>query len=80
VIASNIPVHREVLQEAGRFVPPHDADEIAKTIYQVLMDRELNTRLRTTAIQRAKDFSWEKTASRTIQVYEEAWARSHERA
>jgi len=79
IVASDIPVHREVLNGAARMVPPKDADDIAKAIYQVLIDKELNVGLRKAALQRSKDFSWEKTASQTIRVYERAWALSQER-
>ena len=79
IVASDIPVHREVLHGAARMVPPKNADEIAKAIFEVLTDNELNAGLRKASLHRSKDFSWENTASQTIRVYERAWVMSQER-
>ena len=41
-------------------------------IETLLQDRALRRRLREAGLKRAKEFSWERTARRTLEVYREA--------
>lgn len=72
VVASDIPVHKEVLGNAGLMVPCDNAAAIAEAIRMVLTDQNLRHELIQSSLSRAQLFSWANTASSTLRVYEEA--------
>lgn len=72
IVASDIPVHKEVLQGAARMVSPNDPEDIAAALYSVLSDKKERNRLRDLANTRSTQFSWDITAQKTLRVYEEA--------
>ena len=57
--------------DAGVYVDPYDVEDIARGIYKVLSDSTLRDELRRKGLERAKLFSWEKTAKETLAVFEE---------
>ena len=57
VVASDIPALREVLGEAGTFVPSDSAEEIARAIQQILDSPELASRMRERSLERGSVFS-----------------------
>ncbi len=59
VVASNIPVMKEVLQDAGIFLPPNNAEQIATAIQQILDSPELAHSLSLRSLERARIFSLE---------------------
>ncbi len=73
--ASNIPVFREVVQDAGIFFNPEDVEDIAQTMTTLIEDNGKRQELSAKGIQRSKFFSWEKTARKTLYVYKEAGER-----
>jgi glycosyltransferase involved in cell wall biosynthesis len=72
VITSNVSSLPEVVGDAGILVDPLNVDEIAKAIYKVLSDKNLQEEMRKKGLERAKMFSWEKVARETIRLLEEA--------
>jgi glycosyltransferase involved in cell wall biosynthesis len=70
VVTSNCSSLPEVAGDAAILVDPYNVDEIADAMKRVLSDRELAQELRHLGLERAKQFSWEKTARETIAVYE----------
>ncbi|KDA54141.1 hypothetical protein EG19_00830 [Thermoanaerobaculum aquaticum] len=62
VVASDIPVHREVFSGAVRFFPVGDAEGLAAALEEVLQDREERQKLRERGLLFAESFSWEKAA------------------
>ena len=76
VVASDIPVHREILQSAGLLVPPEAPDALAATLHEILTNKEHWNLLARSALSRSQQFSWEKTARQTLQVYEDSWNSS----
>jgi glycosyltransferase involved in cell wall biosynthesis len=62
----------EVVDDAGLLVVPLDVDALAGAMRRVLADDELRRQMRAKGLERAKQFTWEETARRTLQVYEEA--------
>lgn len=75
VIASGIAAHSEVLGAAARFFAPEDVEELAQTIVHLLSDEKERGRLSAAGLKRAAEFSWERTARETLEVYEEALRR-----
>jgi glycosyltransferase involved in cell wall biosynthesis len=74
VIASNTSSLPEVVGDAGIQVDPHDVEQIAAALHRLLMDREENARRRVLSSERAKLFSWDRTAALTLRSYEAAAA------
>ena len=74
IICSDIPVFREVAADAALFVPPGDAGEWARAVARVLSDRELARDLRARGEVRTRDFSWQRTADRTLEVLSDVTA------
>jgi glycosyltransferase involved in cell wall biosynthesis len=72
VIASNISSIPEVVGDAGILLNPDNWQVWADTIYTVLTNKSLQLELRQKGINRAHQFSWEKTAQQTLTVYEQA--------
>jgi len=79
--ASSLP---EVAGEAALLFDPHDERAIAAALERLLsegdQDRAEVERLRTRGSERAREFTWERTARLTLQSYSRAlgrWPKSH---
>ncbi len=70
VVTSNGSALAEVAGDAAVLVDPRDVDAIAKAMDQLLCDETLRADLRARGLERAKQFSWERTARETLSVYE----------
>ncbi len=68
VVAAPDPALREVAGDAAVFVEP---ERLADGIRQALAERD---RLIAAGLERAKRFTWEETARRTVAVYQEVLA------
>jgi len=71
VIASKTSSIPEVGGEAVIYVDPLNPEEIAKVISEVLDSSSLRDELKAKSLERAKNFSWEKTARETFELYKE---------
>jgi glycosyltransferase involved in cell wall biosynthesis len=71
VIASDIPVHREVAGDAALLVPPRDVDAWGDALVRVFSDPEFARGLSARGMERVKAFSLNATARRTLAVYED---------
>ncbi|MEW6608544.1 MAG: glycosyltransferase family 1 protein [bacterium] len=71
VITSNSASLPELARDAGILIDPFKVEDIAGAMYQLLTDTNLKMKLKEKGLQRAKLFSWEKTASETLAVYKE---------
>ena len=58
--------------ENALLVPPNDADALAEGIRRVMADSALRTRLERGAAELAQQFTWDRIAARTAEVYERA--------
>ncbi len=70
VLTSNTSSIPEVAGEDAVSVDPTDVDKMALAIQQILEDAALRERLRQAGPKRAAQFSWEKTARQTLEIYE----------
>jgi len=70
VIVSDIASLPEIAGDAGIRVNHRDTASIAKAIYEVLSDEHARKELISKGLERASQFSWEKTARETLKVYE----------
>jgi glycosyltransferase involved in cell wall biosynthesis len=64
----------EVIGDAGLLFDPDDATDMAARIEQLLDDPNLCAQLGAKAVLRARSFTWEKTAQRTLEVLRKAAA------
>ena len=72
VIASRVASLPEVCADAAYYIDPNDTQSIAHGINNVLSDNELHRSLVEKGFERAKLFTWEKTAEETLAVFHEA--------
>ena len=72
VVASNLSAIPEVAGDAAILTDPRDADLLCDSMARILKDDGLRATLRTRGLERAAQFSWEKAARETIEVYREA--------
>lgn len=75
VVASRVASLPEVCGDAAYYVDPEDVSSIAEGIRRVLTDEALRKSLISNGIERAKLFSWEKTARKTLDVFEGVMGR-----
>ncbi len=71
VVASNLSSIPEVVGGAAILIDPAEVEAIVVGIERGLSDSLLRERLRQAGLERAKKFSWQKTAQQTWQVYQE---------
>ncbi len=69
VVTSNVSSMPEVAGDAATLVDPRDGEGLAAAIGRLLRDEALRDRLREAGIARARQFSWEATARRTLDAY-----------
>jgi glycosyltransferase involved in cell wall biosynthesis len=69
VVSSNATSLPEVLGDAAEFFDPLSVESIAEAIKRVCLSKDLQNDLRQRGHERAKEFSWEKMARRTMEVY-----------
>lgn len=72
VVASDLPVLREVAGDAALWVDPHDPASITAALRRALMDGPDVERLRDLGRVRAQRFTWRAAAEQTARVYEQA--------
>jgi glycosyltransferase involved in cell wall biosynthesis len=70
VITSSISATAEVAGDAALVVDPRDTDALAEAIRRVARDAALRGDLRARGLERARHFSWQRTARETLFVYE----------
>jgi len=69
VVCSNVASLPEVVGEAAVMINPFDAEEIAEALANVLTDDDLRASLIVKGYERAKIFSWNKTAGEYLQLF-----------
>jgi len=70
VVASSAPALAEVLDGAALLVDAYDASALAEVSARALRDKRLRSRLRRQGLERASQFSWQRTARGTVAAYE----------
>ena len=69
VVTTEISSLPEIIDDAGILVPANDEAALTLAIQSVLTDRALSRRLAILGLERASQFTWERTAQQTLQVY-----------
>ena len=76
VIASEIPVLREVTGEAAVRVPALDVQRLAESLVEMLREEGKRAYFSEAGISWARRFTWEKTAQLTLDVYRDVLSKS----
>ena len=71
VITSNLSSLPEVAGDAALLVNPYNTGEITEAMQAVVADSRLRSHLRTLSLNRASQFSWEKTGLATMEVLQQ---------
>jgi alpha-1,3-rhamnosyl/mannosyltransferase len=69
VLTSNVSSLPEVVGDAALFVSPDDVDALATALARLWSDETLRAELRARGLAQARQFSWERTARLTLDVY-----------
>ena len=70
VLASDIPVYKEIYKEAAVYFDPLDVDNLHVTILRALDEKESFKKQLENGLALAGTYSWEKMAKETLHVYE----------
>jgi glycosyltransferase involved in cell wall biosynthesis len=76
VIGSDISSIPEIIGEAGILIEPNDHSAWADEIYRMISDSSIRESYSQKALERAKQFTWEKTARETKRIYEKVLGSS----
>ena len=69
VVCSNIPVLKEVADNAAVYFDPNDTDSIKENLNKVLYSDSLRQSLIVKGTERVKSFTWNRCAEETLKVY-----------
>ncbi|MHB1240317.1 MAG: glycosyltransferase family 4 protein [Gammaproteobacteria bacterium] len=67
---------RGVAQEAARYIDPHDVDDIGNAMTELAGSEDLRSRMRDAGLRRIQEFTWAKTAERTLGVFDSLASRA----
>jgi glycosyltransferase involved in cell wall biosynthesis len=70
VACANTSSMPEVADGAGILFDPQSKGEIVRALSDILLDTELRCRLERLGLQRAPQFTWNRTAERTMELYQ----------
>lgn len=73
VVSSNASVMPEICADAALYFDPFDPDELTQVMYKILTDNPLWYTMRTRGLNRAKEFSWIKTAKKMLDVFNDVF-------
>jgi glycosyltransferase involved in cell wall biosynthesis len=79
VVTSNVPGIVETVDDVARLVSPTDFRELAQVIAGLLQDDGEREYRSEAGLKHSKKFSWERTASATLEVYEDVISQKQNR-
>src|SRR5713226_1284136 len=79
VVASDLPVHREICSDAGIYFPCFSPDALAERVMQIQESPDLRAKLSRNGLRRARDFSWSKHVERLVVLAQELVRSERER-
>jgi len=69
VVATDLPVFREVAGDAARFVPIGDAVALGGALCELMEDETARGQMSRAGLERAQAFTWDATAASTVACY-----------
>jgi glycosyltransferase involved in cell wall biosynthesis len=79
VVASDLPVHREICEDAGLYFSRFSAEELAERILEIQASPELAQKLSRNGLRRANDFSWSTHVDRLLDMARNLMKHGEER-
>lgn len=76
VVTSNTSSLPEVVGSAALMVSPHDIDQLADTLAQVIRSPELRNEMRRRGFEQVKKFNWYRVARNVLAVYYEVYSET----
>jgi glycosyltransferase involved in cell wall biosynthesis len=76
VVTSNVSALPEVTGDAALLADPYDVESIVDAMRQVLSDPALAAEMSRKGLLRAREFSWERSAAKTLEVYQQVGCAS----
>lgn len=70
VVSSNVSSMSEIVKDAGILVDPYNKHDIAQALLDIINNRQLADNLIKKGFKVAQSFTWEKTARKTLKLYE----------
>jgi glycosyltransferase involved in cell wall biosynthesis len=70
VVTSNVSSIPEIVGDAGVLINPDNEEEMLKAIVSIISDANIRENMRRKGLDRARHFSWEAAARKTLKVYE----------
>jgi glycosyltransferase involved in cell wall biosynthesis len=80
IVASNIPIHREICGSAARWFTPSDDEELAGALQRLLESPEDRAALAAVGRERVKSLLWEDHVARLLDVFRVTAAQGQRRA
>ena len=74
LVASGIPVFREIAGDAAFYADPHRPEQLAEAMAAALLDPQARDTLIKRGRVRLREFSWDRTASRLLTLFEDVLA------
>jgi glycosyltransferase involved in cell wall biosynthesis len=71
VVASDLPVFREIASDAAFYADPYDPHSLARAMEEALFVPEARKLLVKRGLERVARFSWDRTASRLLALFDE---------
>jgi glycosyltransferase involved in cell wall biosynthesis len=68
VVASDLPVHREICQDAAEYFPRFSEEALAQTAAKVLMSPERLLHMAAVGMARSRDFSWKLHVQKIVEL------------
>ena len=68
VIASDLPVHKEICGEAARYFPCFSPEDLADTVITAAQSTKQPTTMKQMGLLRSQDFSWDKHVEQLLQL------------
>ncbi len=69
VLCSKIPIFKEILKDSCEYVEPTNVNEVQSKIEKIIKSQSEQKNLINKGYKRASNFSWEKCASDTLEIY-----------
>jgi len=70
VITSNVTACPEIVGDAALLVNPRLVEEIVKAMQRLVEDKNLCNELRKRGLERAKVFTWQRSAEKHLEIFE----------
>jgi glycosyltransferase involved in cell wall biosynthesis len=68
IVASDLPVHREIAQDAAAYYPTFSPEDLADRVVNFASHPDVASQAATRALDRAKDFSWDQHVHETVTI------------